>query len=225
MKDARLTEEERARKFNDIINRAKTRRNEIGEEIEDENLRKELKASFYKMQTRREQATIARERLNKYWYADLTEEDCEELVEHEYESTWTAFCFFVSLLFMVLSMFLLTGHVIIKVLLFWSHEESEVSDLFYGNDNFGRTILDTQKHILNLLFSQLPFIGVLAFVVFHMFTIVQEKTNDLFFLVGTDFQMLAVTKLLTIASVINLGLVSAATYVPHWLQLEPDDGT
>ena len=111
---------------------------------------------------------------------------------------------------MIFSMFLVLGNLVIKFLLWLATEEVEVIGAFYGDESFGEAGSHMQQYLINFFFSQLPFAVTIIIIAFHVYSIIQERTNELYFFVGDSQYMMQVIKFLIFASIVNLVLLVGA---------------
>ena len=61
-------------------------------------------------------------------------------------------------------------------------------------------------------------------IAFHVYSIIQERTNELYFFVGDERYMMLVAKFLIIASLINLSLLTGAYFMHEKLFIDDEEG-
>ena len=63
---------------------------------------------------------------------------------------------------MIISMFFAFGQIFTKIVIFWSLQQAEIAEFFDGSESLKEVVWDTQKHLVNLFFGQVPFVWVVA---------------------------------------------------------------
>jgi hypothetical protein len=140
------------------------------------------------------------------WYADLTEDQCEELMDL-YESTKTAVLFLFNLLTMIFSMFAVISIVFSKFFLWLAQEEIEVVSYIHGDESFGQASFNMTKYCINMFFGIFPFSFSVLIIFLNIYTIVQEKTCELYFLTENNGQILQLQNVICGCQLFNLSLL------------------
>lgn len=65
-----------------------------------------------------------------------------------------------------------------------------MASVILGEERLSQAVWNTERHIMHLFFCQLPFLTSLFVILFHYYCLCQEKTNELYFLIGQDFEMI-----------------------------------
>ena len=133
--------EERLLKFQEIIDRAKSRQRQLNlERNSEEVIKQQIRAA--KPIDRRADLLKQHKFATSEWYNGLTESQCSDLAEG-HESTRTAVCLLFSLLCMIFAIFGVIGILISEALNFYLREREEVYGLYERTESVLDATLNT----------------------------------------------------------------------------------